>query len=668
MNNKIMKRFINLTGMILLLSVATAFGQTNDDDATLLTIDNAKITKGEFVRIYKKNNTKDTQIDNKSLNDYLELFINFKLKVLEAEKLGLDTAESFKKELAGYRKQLAIPYLVDKDVDEKLLREAYERKKTALRASHILIKLNDNATPEDTLAAYNKALGLYNKAKSGEDFGKLAKENSEDETTKNTLGDISYFSVLSTVYPFETAAYNLKINEISIPVRTAFGYHIIKLTERITNPGEVKVAHIMVLVPKDAKTEDVKKAEEKINEVYTKLQAGGDFGKLAIEYSDDKSSAKKGGELPWFGTGRMVPEFESAAFGLKNQGDYSKPVRTAFGWHILKKIDSKPVGTYEEVKSDLQTKLTKDSRAQQSRISLIGRLKKEYNYKLNEKQLAEFYKVADTSLFSGNWKAQKAALLTKPLYTLGDSTYSQKQFANYLENTRKKTKVENANQAVLTMYINDHFNKFSEEKIIAYEEARLDNKYPQFRYLMNEYHDGILLFDLTDKMVWSKAVKDTLGLKEFYEKNKNNYMWEKRADVTTFQYSNDKTKDETLKLIEKKVSKGYSNDDILKMETKKDSSALLIIENKLYQKGDNTNIDKITFNPESTQNKTYDINAEKHQILYINKIIEPQVKSLSEAKGLATADYQTFLEKNWISELRSKHTITVIKEVLSTIK
>jgi peptidyl-prolyl cis-trans isomerase SurA len=663
-----MTRLINLTGMIMLLSVATTFGQTNDDDATLLTIDNAKITKGEFVRIYKKNNTKDTQIDNKSLNDYLELFINFKLKVLEAEKLGLDTAESFKKELAGYRKQLAIPYLVDKDVDEKLLKEAYERKKIALRASHILIKLNDNATPQDTLVAYNKALDLYNKAKAGEDFGKLAKENSEDETTKNTLGDISYFSVLSTVYPFETAAYNLKINEISMPVRTAFGYHVIKLTEKITNPGEVKVAHIMVLVPKDAKPEDVKKAEEKINEVYTKLQAGGDFGKLAIEFSDDKSSAKKGGELPWFGTGRMVPEFESAAFGLKNQGEYSKPVRTAFGWHILKKVDSKPVGTYEEVKSDLQTKLTKDSRAQQSRISLIGRLKKEYNFKLNEKQLAEFYKVADTSLFSGNWKAEKAALLTKPLYTLGDSTYNQKQFANYLENTRKKTKVENANQAVLTMHINDQFNKFSEEKIIAYEEARLDNKYPQFRYLMNEYHDGILLFDLTDKMVWSKAVKDSIGLKEFYEKNKNSYMWEKRADVTIFQYANDKAKDETIKLIEKKVSKGYSNEDIVKMETKKDSSALIIIENKLYQKGDNTSIDKIAFNAENALNKTYDINAEKHQILYINKMIEPQVKSLPEAKGLATADYQAFLEKNWISELRSKHTITVNKEVLSTIK
>lgn len=663
-----MTRFINLTGLFVLLSVATVFGQTNDDDATLLTIDNSKISKGEFVRIYKKNNTKDTQIDNKSLNDYLELFINFKLKVLEAQKLGLDTVETFKKELAGYRKQLSIPYLVDKDVDEKLLKEAYERKKIALRASHILIKLSDNPTPQDTLTAYNKSFDLYKRAIGGEDFGKLAKENSEDETTKNTDGDISYFSVLSTVYPFENAAYNMKVGDISMPVRTAFGYHVIKLTEKTTNPGEVKVAHIMVLVPRDAKPEDVKKAEDRINDVYAKLQAGGDFSKIALESSDDKSSAKKGGELPWFGTGRMVPEFEAAAFALKNKGDYSKPVRTAFGWHILKKVDSKPVGTYEEVKSDLQTKLTKDSRAQQSRISLIAKLKKEYNYKLNDKQLAEFYKVADTSLFTCNWKAVKAAALTKPLFTIGDSTYNQKQFAFYLENNKKKTKAENVAPVMLTMFINEQFNKFSEDKIIAYEEARLDTKFPQFRYLMNEYHDGILLFDLTDKMVWSKAVKDTVGLKEFYEKNKNNYMWEKRADVTTFQYADDKAKDETLKLLEKKIAKGYSNDDIVKMETKKDTLALKIVENKLYQKGDNTSVDNIAFNEQSANNKSYGINTEKHYIYYVNKMLEPQVKSLPEAKGLATADYQAFLEKNWITELRAKHTITVNKEILSTIK
>ena len=662
-----MTRSFKLAGIIVLLTGSLAFGQNESDDAILLSIDNHKVTKGEFVRIYKKNNSKDTQFDSKSLNDYLELFINFKLKVLEAESLGLDTLKTFTNELSGYRKQLAVPYLVDKDVDEKLLNEAYERKKTALRASHILINIPENATPADTLASYNKALEVLKKAKSGEDFGKLVQEYSNDETTKPMGGDISYFTALSTVYPFENCAYNLKVGEISEPVRSSFGYHIIKLTDRIANPGDVKVAHIMVIVPRDAKPEDAKKAEEKINEVYSKLQAGEDFGKVALEYSDDKSSAKKGGELPWFTVGRMVPEFEIAAYALKNNGDISKPTRTAFGWHILKRIDAKPLGSFDEIKSDLQTRISKDSRAQQSRSALVEKLKKEYNYKVFEKQLEEFNKVVDTNLFHGTWKASNAAALKKPLFTLGDSTYSQTTFAGYLENTKKKSGNEKTSPSYLKEYTKQLYNKFVEEKVIAYEEARLDAKYPPFRYLMSEYHDGILLFDLTDKMVWSKAVKDSAGLAEFYEKNKNNYMWDKRADITILTYGSDKNKEDALKLIAKKSQKNYTNEDIAKMVSSKDSAALRITENKFYSQGDNKLVDKLAFG-ETVAANSYEINAEKHQIILLNKVVPPAVKTLAEAKGLVTADYQTFLEKNWIESLRAKHKIDVNKEVLSTIK
>jgi len=662
-----MKKIINLTGLLLFISLSTTFAQTNDDNSILLTIDNNKITKGEFVRIYKKNNSTE-QVDNKSLNDYLELFINFKLKVLEAESLGLDTTQAFKSELAGYRKQLAAPYLVDKNVDDKLLKEAYDRKKIALRASHILIKLSENPTPQDTLTAYNKIFNIYKKALSESDFGKLAQDMTEDETTKNMQGDISYFTSLSTVYPFENAAYNLKVGEISKPVRTSFGYHIIKLTDKKDNPGEVKVAHIMVLVPKDAKPEEVKKAEDKINEVYSKLQAGGDFSKLALENSDDKSSARKGGELPWFGVGRMVPEFELAAFELKNNGDYSKPIRTAFGWHIVKRIDYKPLGTFDELKSELQTKISKDQRSQQSRKQLVENLKKDYNYKFNDKQLQEFYLVVDTSIISQKWELSKASKLNKVLFTLGDSTFTQQKFAKYIENNKSKAKTLKPSQSIVNEFINDLLNKYVEENVVAYEEVRLDSKYPPFKYLMSEYHDGILLFDLTDKMVWSKAVKDTTGLESYYEKNKNNYMWGKRADVTTFQYSNDKIKDETIKLLVNKNAKKLSNTDIVNAEIKKDSTALKIVENKFYEKGENTDIDNIAFNSDASKNKIYSVNTDKKQIIFVNNMLEPQIKTLSEAKGIATADYQAFLEKNWITELRAKHKISVNKDVLSTIK
>lgn len=662
-----MIKSFKLISVFLLIAVNTVYSQNTDDDAVLMIINNHNVTKGEFVRIYKKNNTKDNVIDTKSLKDYLELFINFKLKVLEAQSLGLDTLHTFRNELAGYRKQLANPYLTDKEVEEKLLKEAYERKKVAVRASHILIKVPENASPADTLAAYNKTLEIQKKIQAGSDFSKLAMEFSDDEATKNNGGDISYFSAFSTVYPFENMAYKLKEGEISPPLRTSFGYHIIKVTGHKPNPGEVKVAHIMALVPRDASQEDVKKGEEKIKDIYAKIKAGEDFAKIATEQSDDKSSARKGGELPWFGVGRMVPEFETASFALKNDGEISEPIRTAFGWHIIKRIETKPVGSYDELKSELTTKISKDARSSQSRSSLVEKLKKEYNYKIFSKQFDELKKSVDTSLFSGTWNAQKASAQNKVLFSLGDSAYSQKSFATYLESYCKRTRSDKKSPDFLNEYLAKALNKFTEEKVVAYEEARLNSKYPQFRYLMNEYHDGILLFDLTDKMVWSKAVKDSAGLAAFYEKHKNNYMWETRADISVFNYSNDKVKDETIKLFNKIGQKNYSNNDILKIINAKDSTNLKLAESKLYLQGENETVDKLAFG-NTVQNYSFNVNPEKKQIMLLNKIVEPKVKTLQEAKGLVTADYQSELEKAWIEELRSKYKVTINESVFSSIK
>jgi len=336
-----------MRGKILLSVIIAAFilKANAQTDPVLMNINDKKITKSEFERIFHKNN-KDSVADQKAVNEYLDLFINFKLKVLEAEAMGLDTVTSFKQELQSYRKQLTAPYFVDKETEDKLVKEAYDRKKTRIRTSHILIKVPENASPADTLAAYNKAMEIRNKILKGEDFGKLAAEYSQDDVSKVNGGDIGYLTVFTTVLPYENAAYSLKSGEISMPVRSQFGYHIIKVTDKKDNPGDVKVSHIMVIVPRDAKDEDVKKAEAKINEAYQKLQNGEDFAKIAMDYSDDKASAKRGGELPWFGTGRMVPEFESAAFDAK-AGEYTKPFRSAFGFHIIKKTDTRPIASFE---------------------------------------------------------------------------------------------------------------------------------------------------------------------------------------------------------------------------------------------------------------------------------------------------------------------------------
>lgn len=645
---------------LLMLFLSNVFSQ---QDPVLMTINNVPVTKSEFERIYYKNN-RDSVRDEKAIRDYLELFINFKLKVMEAKNLGLDTMPTFKQELESYRKQLSAPYFVDKETEEKLLKEAYERKKWRIRTSHILIKVGENASPADTLAAYNKAMEIKKRIDKGEDFANLAKEYSEDDASKINGGDIGYLTVFTTVLPYENAAYSLKVGEVSNPVRSQYGYHIIKVTDRKENPGEVKVAHIMVLVPRDAKEEDVQKAESKINEIYQKLQQGEDFAKLAIEYSDDKASGKRGGDLPWFGTGRMVPEFESVAFETKI-GEYSKPFRTAFGYHIIKKHEVRPLQPFENEKNELLNKIAKDPRAQQSKSILIEKLKKEYGYTFNQKNLDEIIKYVDTTLYSGNFKMPANIKLNKPLFTLKDSIYTQAKFVELLSNYKNKQKDAVKNDAA-KMLARQLYKEWENNQIIAYEDARLEQKYPSFAHLLQEYHDGILLFDLTDKMVWSKAIKDTVGLKEFYEKNKNNYMWDERAEVYLISYENDKCKEQFIKAVENN-KKQLSVEDILNNINKK-AICLTKKDVKLFSKGDSPAVDKLAFNTDKSQNKTYNIDSEKKLIFYLNKMLPPQPKQLNEAKGIITADYQSYLEKEWIQELRNKYKVVVNYDVLKLVK
>ena len=386
---------------IALLIIGGASAQTNKD-AVLMTIAGSKVTVKEFESVYHKNNTKETATDNKSLTDYVDLFVNFKLKVREAEELGLDTAKAFKEELAGYRKQLSQPYLTDKDVNEKLLTETYNRLKEDIHASHILVKVNETALPKDTLEAYNKIMKIRARILKGEDFNKVAGEKgvSDDPSAKDNGGDLGYFTALQMVYPFESAAYNTKVGQISMPIRTRYGYHIIKVSDRRPAQGEVLVSHIMVKTPPNMSKEDSLNSYKKITQIYDSIKSGkAKFEDMAQKYSDDKASAKKGGELPWFGTYKMPPEFEKAAFAMKTKGDVSPIIKTKYGWHIILLKDKRGLASFDDMKSELKGKVTKDSRAQVGRESLIAKLKAEYKFKENLKMRDDFYKVMDTTLF-----------------------------------------------------------------------------------------------------------------------------------------------------------------------------------------------------------------------------------------------------------------------------
>ena len=372
---------ITLGFLILVTTLLTiSNSKAQSKDPVLMTVAGEDVTKSEFEKVFKKNNKSAGAVDQKALSDYLELYINYKLKVKEASELGLDTAATFVSELNGYRKQLSQPYLIDKEVSDKLMHEAYDRMQKDVRASHILIKCGPDELPKDTLEAYNKAMKARERVMKGEDFGKVAKEVSEDPSAKDNMGDLGFFTAMQMVYPFESAAFNSKIGDVSMPVRTKFGYHIIKKTDERKDPGEVFSAHIMVRAGKGTTPDDSAKAVQKINEINGKLKAGGNFEELAKQYSDDQGSAKNGGVLPSFKTGRMVPEFESAAFALKNKGDISEPIKTQYGWHIIKLINRKEIGTYEEMQSELKASIGKDSRSEVSKSSMVNKIKKEYKF------------------------------------------------------------------------------------------------------------------------------------------------------------------------------------------------------------------------------------------------------------------------------------------------
>lgn len=662
-----MKKILLFFG-ILIFSIQLTFSQENNP--VLLTINGEKIIKSDFLAVYKKNNNKSETIDSKAIEEYLELFINFKLKVNEAVESGYDTIKTFVDELSGYRKQLTQPYLTDRDANELLLKEAYDRMQWDLRASHLLIKLPANATPKDTLEAFNKIMSIRKRILKGESFEKLAEEFSDDPSSrdmpaskdrpmmKGNKGDLGFFTVLDMVYPFETAAYNTKVGEISIPVRTAFGYHIIKVVDRRKAMGKALVSHILILTPKDSLNYDDSKEKKKIDEIYDRILKGEKFEEMAKLYSDDKATAVKNGMLPWFGVNRMVPEFISTISELKNKNDISKPFKTVYGWHLVKIIDRKDIGTYDEVKTDLKNRITKDTRSQKSKESFIAKVKKENNFVETANSRKEIYKVVTDSIFFNKWDAKLAENLVKPLFTIDGKVYTQKDFTQYLAKTQGIKAKES-----IEVYVNKQFDAFIEEICFKLEDSKLETKYPEFKMLMQEYHDGILLFNITDQKVWSKAVKDTVGLKEFYEKNKTNYMWGERVDATIYICANEKAASDTKKMLKSAVKKGFKDQDILDAVNKENSTNLKI-EKDIYSKGDNSYIDQI----DKKEGLSIDLKTDKAVVFVnINKIIAPQPKTINEIRGIITHDYQTTLEKEWISALKNKYKVDVDKEVLKNI-
>ena len=631
---------------------ATFFGQDN----IILNIDNQTVNKTEFEQIYWKNK-KEKIATKEDLDEYIQLFINFKLKVIAAEELGLDTTKKFIDELSGYRIQLEKPYLIDTSINEDLINEAYYRTINEVNASHIMTKLGPNPSSEDTLKAYNKILEIKNKIVSGNiGFEEAAEELSEDPYARSSKGNLGYFNAFKMLYSFECAAYNTPIGKVSDIVRTKYGYHIVKPNSIREAKGRVKTSHIMITTSSKNKN---KLYEDKINSIFKDLvEKTKTFEELAIQFSEDRKSAKNGGEIGWINSGgNFYPEFEEAVFSLKKDGEYSKPFKTPNGWHIVKRLSYEPIGDLKSMSYILKNKIQKDARAQKTKSSFINKLKTEYELKdmLNMKELVGILKNKNYNYVNIE-SNKKLKNINNIVLTFSNVSYTNFDFIKYLAISKLivKDKIE-AN------LIKQQFNKFINQKLIAFEKTQLETKHPDFKALMKEYRDGILLFEISDQKIWTKAIKDTAGLKEFYSSNKDTWKWPNRISGTVFTAKSKKTINKVKSL---KLKKSLSNDSIMSI-INTDNLFNLNYENKIIDDFKKYNL---AFKDlEKGFNGPFN-HQEKWVLIYVEDKLPQRNKELKEAEGIIVSAYQNYLENQWLSSLKKKHNISINFESLYSIK
>ena len=662
-------KLLALASFVVPALFATA--QSKLDKQVLMTIGDQDITAKEFCNVYYKNNLKSDVIEKKSVDDYLELFTTFRMKVMEAERLQLDTSAKFQKELAGYRKQLAKPFMSSDDITDELMQEAYQRKQKDIRASHILIRCDKNALPSDTLRAYNKAMDIRKKALAkGADFGKLADQYSDDPSAKGweasdqrpaspgNHGDLGYFTVFDMVYPFETGAYNTKEGEISMPIRSDFGYHIIKVQSVTDAMGTIQAAHIFLQLPFNAPKEDVEAMQQKADNIYKQLmeQDGKNWNEMVAQYSDDKGTISRQGALSNFTVSRIVPEFIEVCKSL-DINEIGKPVRTNYGYHIIKLLGKSGVGSFEKESKGLSERIEKDMRSKKSEEVVLKQVKSEYKFKQNDKNLETFLATVDSTILRAAYEPAANADMNATLFTIEGKPTKVSDFVGYIKENMKMQKY-----VTPATYAYQLYETFSNTTIMDYADAHLEEKYPEFKELVQEYKDGIMLFDLMDREVWDKAVKDTTGLKEFHERNASKYMWGNRAYATIVTV----TREESLPKVKALLDSGIELDS-LRSAIQRDSIKYAFVRRGYYQKGDNQFVDQTEWKV-GVRNEITSTVDQSTTIVCIRELRNPEPKTLKEARGLVTSDYQVELEKNWVQSLKERYPVKINEKVLDKVR
>lgn len=641
-----------LSFVALVLFFATqSFGQT---DPVLFTVDGKPVNVSEFNYIYTKTNGAKADFSKESVMEYLDLYTRFKMKVARAKEMKLDTIPSLQEELMGYRRQLADSYLTDREVSDKLVKELYDRMLKDISVSHILIKIEGN----DTSKAYNSIKEAQVRLAKGEKFEDVAKALSQDATSKDNGGFIGFLTAMlpEGFYGFESALYNTPVGKTSGIVRSPMGYHLIKVNAERAARGEVEASHILLRKKKEGV--DQPNVQERINEIYTQLKSGKAFEELATRYTEDQSSQSRAGYLGFFGIGRYELGFEDAAFALEKDGEYTAPYESSIGWHIIRRISKKGIEPFEAIKSRLKARVQRDGRYELARTAMVERIKSEAKFTEGLAARDKFIGTLDSSFMTYSYKLPDN-LPTEKLLSFDNVTTTVGEWATWLgESANKRINYSvqlNNNVAEVAKKL---YGEFVVEKALGYEETQLDKKYPDFKNLMREYEEGILLFEAIKQNVWDKASQDTVGLEKFFDKNRSKYNWEERASLIYYTVS-DSAKADSLKI--RKYATKHSPQEVLKKFNKK-GEAVKFREETL-ERGKGKVLDPSVWQA----GKVITNSTDALNFMKVEKILPKSPKALKDARGYVVADYQEFLEKDWMNELTAKYKVDVNKDVLNSI-
>lgn len=652
------KRNLLIGILILFFGCSPKTGLIQPENTTvanipLLVIEGEEINSEEFLYLFSKNkqfDNKEELLTQEEFDQNLELFINYKLKVKEAERQGLDKNEEFDREFEMFKQDLIKPYLIKNSLQEGELLKAYNRMQEVIKASHILLQFPSNASREDSIAVFKMAQKLKTEADAGANFNELAKEYSDDPSAQTNDGSLGYFTAMQMVYQFEDAAYNLKINEISEPVLTDFGYHIIKLEDRKPNPGEIRVSHILVRSQMgDPVSEE--RALRKVGEIYNELQKPESiWEQVCQQFSEDVGTRNTGGRLPWISLGSVIPEFEAVAFALQEEGEISPPVKTPYGYHIIRLEERKPLAPFEEMEPMIKSRIMRDSRSTLISSQVVAMQKSRYGFVENEEVFDRVIAFAkDKNMKEALASLEEEELSQQELFRVREQSYLVKDFLAHVKKRENQVitgRPQTAFESQLNAYVAATLDKV--------EEQDLEQNNEEYRMLLKEYRDGILLFSLMNEQVWQKALEDSVGLERFFQQNQERYYWNERVNAIFVNMA----KTESIPSVKRFLSdKVYKTDltDRLENTFLLNDPLMFTMEEGLYEWANHPilkgiNVDK-PFH-ELTQNG-------KTQFIIVGPRVAAAPKLLSETRGKVIQDYQEYLDNMLITNLKEKFNFSI---------